>query len=201
MNLYSFRRITEGREKGAYAHDFFLKGKRVLCRKVKRQKTRVKTIQSAPNFGAMAPRQSFVDMIGAQGAPFPGMLGGGVANNNSTSFNSLMSAQAASGIGDRASLLRGLAAAGAGNMGQSMAALVGAGGADVGQALLRQALHRGLLGDVNNPRASNTSTSLISQEIQNRLQEQEAEIVLQRLRQQQQQDQGKGQGAKNGESS
>ena len=198
LNLYSFRRITEGREKGAYAHDFFLKGKRSLCRKVKRQKTRVKTVQSAPSFGAMSPRQSFVDMIGANSAPFPNMLGG-VANNN-ISFNSLLSAQAASGMGDRASLLRGLAAAGVGNMSQNMAAL-GGGNVDVGQSFLQQALRRELLGDVNNLRASNSSTSLISQELQNKLQEQETEIVLQRLLQQQQKDQGKEQGANDGESS
>ena len=39
LNLYGFRRITEGRDKGAYFHKFFLKGRRGLCKKVKRKKT------------------------------------------------------------------------------------------------------------------------------------------------------------------
>ena len=42
LNLYGFRRITEGRDKGSYFHDFFLKGKRKLCKKIKRKKTSVK---------------------------------------------------------------------------------------------------------------------------------------------------------------
>lgn len=33
-----FRRITEGRDKGGYFHEFFLKGRKGLCKKIKRKK-------------------------------------------------------------------------------------------------------------------------------------------------------------------
>ena len=42
LNLYGFRRITEGRDKGSYFHDYFLKGKPKLCKKIKRKKTNIK---------------------------------------------------------------------------------------------------------------------------------------------------------------
>ena len=195
--MYSFRRITEGREKGAYAHDFFIKGKRALCRKVKRQKTRVKPVQTTPSFDATSPRQSFADMIGNSNASFPNLLQG--AANDNISFSSLLNSPAAAGIGNRASLLSGLPAAGIGSVNQNLGAL-GSVGVDAGQSLLHQALRRGLLGDVNNRRSSNSSTSLISQELQNKLQEQEAEIVLQHLQQQhyqQQQQQNQDQANRN----
>lgn len=49
LNLYGFRRITEGRDKGGYFHKDFLKGKRHLCKKIKRKKVHVtKAPPSAP---------------------------------------------------------------------------------------------------------------------------------------------------------
>ena len=42
LNLYGFRRITEGSDKGGYFHEFFLKGIKKLCKKIKRKKTSVK---------------------------------------------------------------------------------------------------------------------------------------------------------------
>ena len=39
LNLYSFRRITEGRDKGGYFHPQFIHGKRHLCKQIKRKKT------------------------------------------------------------------------------------------------------------------------------------------------------------------
>jgi len=39
LNLYSFRRITEGRDKGGYFHPQFIHGKRHLCKLIKRKKT------------------------------------------------------------------------------------------------------------------------------------------------------------------
>jgi len=38
LNLYGFRRITQGRDKGAYYHESFLRGRRILCQHMKRQK-------------------------------------------------------------------------------------------------------------------------------------------------------------------
>lgn len=38
LNLYAFRRITEGRDKGGYFHEYFLRGRKRLCKKIRRQK-------------------------------------------------------------------------------------------------------------------------------------------------------------------
>lgn len=38
LNLYGFHRIEEGREKGGYQHEFFRKGQRSLCNKIRRNK-------------------------------------------------------------------------------------------------------------------------------------------------------------------
>jgi hypothetical protein len=47
LNLYGFRRITEGRDKGGYYHENFVKGKKSWCSRIKRKKTSVK---APPNF-------------------------------------------------------------------------------------------------------------------------------------------------------
>jgi len=47
LNLYGFRRITEGENKGGYFHQHFQKGRKGLCKKIKRKKTKVK---APPNF-------------------------------------------------------------------------------------------------------------------------------------------------------
>jgi hypothetical protein len=39
LNFYGFRRITEGRDTGAYFHVFFLQGQQKLCTRIKRKKT------------------------------------------------------------------------------------------------------------------------------------------------------------------
>lgn len=39
LNLYGFRRITEGRDKGGYFHSKFILGKRHMCKVIKRKKT------------------------------------------------------------------------------------------------------------------------------------------------------------------
>ena len=46
LNLYSFRRITEGRDKGGYFHPQFIHGKRHLCKQIKRKKTESKPAAS-----------------------------------------------------------------------------------------------------------------------------------------------------------
>jgi hypothetical protein len=42
LNLYGFRRIGEGPDKGGYIHEHFLRGKKSLCKKIKRKKPTVK---------------------------------------------------------------------------------------------------------------------------------------------------------------
>jgi len=42
LNLYGFRRISEGKDKGGYAHEDFIKGRRSLCKRIKRKKPSVK---------------------------------------------------------------------------------------------------------------------------------------------------------------
>lgn len=42
LNLYGFRRISEGPDKGGYVHENFLKGKKSLCKKIKRKKPSMK---------------------------------------------------------------------------------------------------------------------------------------------------------------
>lgn len=38
LNLYGFRRITDGRDKGGYFHEYFLRGRKGLCKKIHRKK-------------------------------------------------------------------------------------------------------------------------------------------------------------------
>ena len=40
LNLYGFRRITRGKDSGAYYHEFFLRGRFDLCKKMIRQKSK-----------------------------------------------------------------------------------------------------------------------------------------------------------------
>jgi hypothetical protein len=41
LNLYGFRRIADGRDKGGFYHEFFLEGRKGLLKKIKRKKTPV----------------------------------------------------------------------------------------------------------------------------------------------------------------
>ncbi|CAB9528350.1 stress transcription factor B-2b [Seminavis robusta] len=76
LNLYGFRRITEGRDKGGYFHKDFLKGKRHMCKKIKRKKVHVNKAPpptpaqhapaffSHPSFGRMgASNLPFLDQL------------------------------------------------------------------------------------------------------------------------------------------
>lgn len=47
LNLYSFRRITEGQDKGGYFNAKFTKGKRNMCKKIKRKRTNNTVVNSA----------------------------------------------------------------------------------------------------------------------------------------------------------
>lgn len=183
LNLYGFRRITEGREKGAYSHDYFLKGKRALCRKVKRQKTRVKATQHH-SFGALAslaaPTQPFLGL--GSGASFSGALAAASAPNLGSLLQSHAAAQ---GLTNPTSALLGRLS------GSSLTPARAVGGGDAGYNILQEALRRGLLTDVNSARQQGTAAaantlSLATQELQKKLQEQEAKLIIQRLQQQQQ---------------
>ena len=46
LNLYGFRRINEGKEKGSYFHKYFIKGRRSLCKKIRRKKATSKAPQA-----------------------------------------------------------------------------------------------------------------------------------------------------------
>ena len=47
LNLYGFRRITQGRDKGAYYHSCFLRGQRNLCQGMNRQKVKGTRVRRA----------------------------------------------------------------------------------------------------------------------------------------------------------
>ena len=66
LNLYGFQRINEGRYRGGYHHEYFRKGKRSLCRKIKRQKTRVSKESQAPQ--SVAPGGSIPSSPGSSAA-------------------------------------------------------------------------------------------------------------------------------------
>lgn len=76
LNLYGFRRITEGRDKGGYFHEFFLKGRKGLCKKIKRKKTASSKAGSVSNNGATnaGVMQGFgAGMFGGYGQVAPGL--------------------------------------------------------------------------------------------------------------------------------
>ena len=56
LNLYGFRRLTFGQDKGAYYHECFLRGKAFLCKRIHRHKVKgngvrmAATPESEPNF-------------------------------------------------------------------------------------------------------------------------------------------------------
>lgn len=60
LNLYDFRRITEGPDKGGYFHPKFAFGKRHKCKEIKRKKTNIKAAPPSP--GSEASRQSPTDL-------------------------------------------------------------------------------------------------------------------------------------------
>uniref|UniRef100_A0A7S2HD95 HSF-type DNA-binding domain-containing protein n=1 Tax=Helicotheca tamesis TaxID=374047 RepID=A0A7S2HD95_9STRA len=59
LNLYGFNRLTAGRDKGGYYHEYFLRGKAFLCSRINRMKVKGTGVRMAsspetePNFYAM----------------------------------------------------------------------------------------------------------------------------------------------------
>lgn len=81
LNLYGFRRISEGKEKGAYFHKDFMKGKRTRVQRIKRKSTA--TRPSPTSFAhrfATAPLQ-FPTI------PASTLYGGGLFTNTAPSLN------------------------------------------------------------------------------------------------------------------
>ena len=61
LNLYGFRRLTQGADSGAYYHELFLRGRPLLSLRMQRQKVKgtghkqPADVKTEPNFYAMAP--------------------------------------------------------------------------------------------------------------------------------------------------
>lgn len=66
LNLYGFSRITQGADRGSYYHEYFLRGKKFLCRSIMRMKVKGTGARMAsnpdaePNFYAMRPLNSYL---------------------------------------------------------------------------------------------------------------------------------------------
>jgi hypothetical protein len=76
LNLYGFRRITQGRDSGAYYHELFLRGRPHLCAMMQRQKVKgtghkqPTDVASEPNFHAMSVVADVV-VVGGRMSHYP----------------------------------------------------------------------------------------------------------------------------------
>lgn len=77
LNLYGFRRITQGRDAGAYYHEMFLRGRPVLCQRMARQKVKgtghkqPADAATEPNFYYMRPIEPIPEPIRNEGDNVP----------------------------------------------------------------------------------------------------------------------------------
>lgn len=69
LHMYSFQRITAGRDKGAYFHEHFLRGKPQLCRQMERTRVNGKGCRkpgnpnAEPNFYQLPPMRPASDVV------------------------------------------------------------------------------------------------------------------------------------------
>eukprot|EP00533_Pseudo-nitzschia_delicatissima_P001047 CAMPEP_0116109922 /NCGR_PEP_ID=MMETSP0327-20121206/17604_1 /TAXON_ID=44447 /ORGANISM="Pseudo-nitzschia delicatissima, Strain B596" /LENGTH=532 /DNA_ID=CAMNT_0003602987 /DNA_START=50 /DNA_END=1645 /DNA_ORIENTATION=+ len=77
LNLYGFRRLTQGADSGAYYHELFLRGRPQLCLRMQRQKIKgtghkqPADVQTEPNFYNMTPANKCNKMNRRESAPVP----------------------------------------------------------------------------------------------------------------------------------
>ena len=94
LNLYGFRRIADGPDKGAYYHKYFIRGRRKLCKKIKRKKNHPKPPPVFMNQqGGQSLRGSFLMQAngGSQGSALGASLpqSAGVSDLAALRFSSL----------------------------------------------------------------------------------------------------------------
>lgn len=121
LNLYGFRRITQGTDAGAYYHELFLRGRPQLCLRMVRQKVKgtghkqPADAQTEPNFYALPPttgsaaNSPAIPQPLAPASPPPRPTSPPVAVSSRPSIMDEMSPGTA-GVHGAASLLKGLAA-------------------------------------------------------------------------------------------
>lgn len=116
LNLYGFRRITEGRDKGGYFHEFFLKGRKGLCKKIKRKKTPSNKPATSSMHHAAAQHAhlnaaqnafggAFAGLPGLQGA-FGGAAMAGLQGAFGGAAANMRAAQPHAGLGDATNLFQ-----------------------------------------------------------------------------------------------
>ena len=88
LNLYGYQRLTHGKDCGSYYHEFFLRGKPFLTRKMVRTKVKGTKIRAAsspddePNFYHFPPVGATLPAYVAQSSNFAAMPGGASINDS-----------------------------------------------------------------------------------------------------------------------
>lgn len=117
LNLYGFRRLTQGADAGAYYHELFLRGRPQLCLRMQRQKVKgtghkqPADVQTEPNFYSMSPSKLLESQHTVHS---PERKPEATSNSNAAAFNQNRSFADLSpglrGVHGAAHLLKGMAA-------------------------------------------------------------------------------------------